>query len=131
MEKFKNKVSAYIRAFVFKWPSIPLSLVFSHRGVEGRSYYSFGGIPFGILPLSYTIVSFFCPLSNSASGMAKSRAGGLKERCWAETPSLTPKKAMGRAQTPSLIVREATGRAAGTHGDPEPLASLHCAITSH
>lgn len=147
MDRFKNKVSAYIlsHAFAFKWPSIPPSLVFSHRGAEGRSYHSFEGIPFGIPPLSYTMVSSFCPLSSSASGMAKSRAGGLKERCWAEIPllppreatgraqmpSLTPKKAMGRAQTPSLTMREATGRAAGTHGDPQPLVLPHCALTSH
>lgn len=147
LDRFKNKVSAYILscAFVFRQPSITLSLVFHHRGVEGRSYHSFEGIPFGIPPLSHTMVSSFCPLSSSASGMAKSRAGGLKERCWAETPLLppreamgraqlpllTPKKAMGRAQTPSLTMREATGRAAGTHGDPEPLVSPHCALTSH
>lgn len=118
MDKFKNKASAYIlsHVFVFKWPSTPLSLVFSNREVEGRSYHNFGEIHFGIPPLSHTMVSSFCPLSNSASGMAKSRAEGLKERCWAETLSLT--------------VREATGRAAGTYGDTEPLESPHCALMS-
>lgn len=92
-DRFKNKLSEYILSpsFVFKLPSAPLSLVFSHGGGGGgeeKFLPWFGGEPLrdpsrGVIPRGGLLLP--------SSARTEPRAARLKERSLAETCCRSPR----------------------------------------
>lgn len=91
-DRFKNKLSEYILSpsFVFKLPSAPLSLGFSHGGggEEEKFLPWFGGEPLrdpsrGVIPRGGLLLP--------SSARTEPRAARLKERSLAETCCRSPR----------------------------------------
>lgn len=114
-DRFKNNLSEYILSpsFVFKLPSAPLCLVFSHGGGGKKFLPWFWGCPTLWSPPSVLCL-------NLASGCAESRAEGLKERSLAETCCHSPRgKQRAGLLARTVVRRSGLGR----------LASPGCALT--